>query len=540
MAAEGVPVLDLRLACPAAACWSVTWIGLEHSRSALTVTILVAIGLLVSGVLAGVARGWQPPSRGRWFGMRTWFGTSLVVATAGLAFGTGVALLVRADRVDAHPLRQLDGGSVAVVLSATEDPRVSGANPDLVWVRARVHAADGRTVTPADVLVFASSQSDKWLGLRVGERVRALVTVRVPDGRGLVVAALTARGPPTQISEAPGYLRLAETVRSRFRELCATALGHRKAGLLPGLVVGDTSAGEATVDEQFRRAGLTHLLAVSGANFALIVGMAVLLAGVIGGSVRLTVGAGLLATVGFAVLVQLSPSVIRAAAMGGIGLLAMAASRRRAAMPALAAAVVVALLVWPGLAVDVGFAMSVAATAALIAVSPRLRDRLVDRGMPRGIADAVAMATVAYLVTAPLVAAISGQISVTAVIANLLVAPAVPVATLLGAAAMLLAAPGVPVLSAAAAVLVAACAPALWWILTVARWLGGPWATIPAAPASLLGIGGAVLVVGAVRHRRTGPHLARLRRDATAASAPWRQRLPDRARRLAGRLRRRA
>jgi competence protein ComEC len=179
VATEGVPVLDLRLAGPAAACWSVTWIGLEHSRSTLMLTILVAIGLSVSGVLAGVARGWQQPPWGR-PASRTWLSASLVVAAAGLASGTGVALLVRADRVDAHPLRQFDGGSVAVVLSATEDPRVSGANPDLVWLRARVHAADGRTVTPADVLVFASSQSDKWLNLRVGERVRALVTVRVP------------------------------------------------------------------------------------------------------------------------------------------------------------------------------------------------------------------------------------------------------------------------------------------------------------------------------------------------------------------------
>lgn len=502
--------------------------------------ILVAMGLAMAGVLAGVARGrWQTRLGGNGPGSsnRRWSGAPVVLATAGLAFGTGVALLVRADRVDAHPLRQLDGGAVTVVISATEDPRVSGANPDLVWLRARVYAADGRTVAPADVLVFASSQSERWLALRVGERVRAPVTVRVPDGRGLVVAALTARGPPTQIGRASGYLRLAEMVRSRFRELCGNVLGHREAGLLPGLVVGDTSAGEATVDAQFRRAGLTHLLAVSGANFALIVGMAVLLVGVIGGSVRLTVGAGLAATVGFAVLVQLSPSVIRAAVMGGVGLLAMAASRRRAAMPALAAAVVVALLVWPGLAVDAGFAMSVAATAALIAFSPALRDRLVDRGVPRGVADAVAMATVAYLVTAPLVAEISGQVSVTAVVANLLVAPAVPVVTLLGAAAMVLVTPGVPVLSATASVLVAACGPALWWILTVARRLGGPWATIPAAPAWLLGIGAAVLAVWATRHRRSGVRLARLRRDATAASAPRRQRLPHRARRLPDRLR---
>ena len=71
---------------------------------------------------------------------------AVVLATTGLTFGAGVALLIRADRVDAHPLRQLDGGTAAVVLRATEDPRVSTANPDVVWLRAQVHSVDDRPV----------------------------------------------------------------------------------------------------------------------------------------------------------------------------------------------------------------------------------------------------------------------------------------------------------------------------------------------------------------------------------------------------------
>jgi competence protein ComEC len=131
-----------------------------------------------------------------------------------------------------------------------------------------------------------------------------------------------------------------------------------------------------------------------------------------------------------------------------------------------------------------------------------VRDRLIGLGLPRGPADAVAMATVAYVVTAPLVAAISGQVSLSAILANLAVAPAVPVATLLGAAAMLLAAPDVRALTALARVLVTACEPALRWILVVARVLGGGWAAIPTAPGWLLGIGVAVLVGRTLRRRR--------------------------------------
>nr|WP_283242130.1 ComEC/Rec2 family competence protein [Gordonia araii] len=377
-------------------------------------------------------------------------------------------------------------------------------------MRARLHLVDGRAVRPADVIVFASTRGadarSGWLDLRVGQRARGLVTVAIPDGGGLVVAQLSARGPPTVVGAAPAHHRLSESVRERFRRVCATSLGHRAAGLLPGLVLGDTSMSEPSVDEEFRRAGLTHLLAVSGANFALIVGAAVLLIAVCGGSIRVTVAMGLAVTAGFAVLVQLSASVIRASIMGGIGLLAMGAARSRAAMPALAGAVIVALVLWPHLAVDVGFAMSVAATAALIAWSPPLRDRLVDRGLPHGVADALAMSTVAFVVTAPLVAVISGQVSWTAVLANIAVAPVIPLVTVLGAVAMTLSAADLSATTALASVLVAACEPALWWVLGVARFLGGPWAAIPAAPSWLLLIG--VGVVGARAVRRS---LARLR-----------------------------
>ena len=83
---------------------------------------------------------------------------------------------------------------------------------------------------------------------------------------------------------------------------------------------------------------------------------------------------------GFVVLARPSPSVVRAAAMGAVTLLALAAGRPRAALPALGAAVCVLLLLDPGLAADAGFALSVAATAAIVLVAPGWSRRLRDRG----------------------------------------------------------------------------------------------------------------------------------------------------------------
>ena len=151
--------------------------------------------------------------------------------------------------------------------------------------------------------------------------------------------------------------------------------------------------------EQFRRAGLSHLTAVSGANVAIVI------AGVLWPLRRRAVDrraqaavAGL-ALLGFVVLAGPSASVLRAAAMGAVALIALASGRPRAAVPALAATVCVLLLVDPGLARDAGFALSVVATAAIVLVAPGWSRRLRSRGWPPWIADALAVSAAAGVAT---------------------------------------------------------------------------------------------------------------------------------------------
>jgi competence protein ComEC len=160
---------------------------------------------------------------------------------------------------------------------------------------------------------------------------------------------------------------------------------------------------------------------------------------------RVQAGVAALGLAGFVVLVGPEPSVVRAAAMGGITLLALAAGRARAAVPALAAAVVVLVLVRPGLAGDAGFALSVAATAAIVLLAPGWTRRLRERGCPSLLADALAVSAAAGLATAPLVAGLNGTVSLVSLPANLLAAPAVAPATVLGLAATVVGALCAPV-----------------------------------------------------------------------------------------------
>ena len=119
----------------------------------------------------------------------------------------------------------------------------------------------------------------------------------------------------------------------------------------------------------------------------------------------------------------------------------------------------------PELAVDVGFALSVSATAALVVIAPVWSRRLVGRGWPKPLADAVSVAAAAQLVTAPLVAGISGTFSLVSVAANLAVAAVIPPITVVGTAA----AARVAFWPPAAQLLIRFTGPELWWLLRVAR-----------------------------------------------------------------------
>jgi competence protein ComEC len=251
--------------------------------------------------------------------------------------------------------------------------------------------------------------------------------------------------------------------------------------MLPALVLGDTSTVSADTTAQFRASGLTHLTAVSGANVTIVCG-AVLLIAVLVGPRTAVVLAGA-ALVAFVIVVQPSASVLRAAVMAAITLLALVTHRRRQAIPALSATVIALMIASPELAVDVGFALSVSATAALVVIAPGWSRRLVARGWPKPLADAVSVAVAAQLVTAPLVAAISGTFSVVAALANLAVAAVVAPITVIGTAAAALAV----MWPAGSGLLIRFTGPELWWLLHVARWAAAiPGASVP-VPAGLPG-----------------------------------------------------
>lgn len=439
--------LDLRLAPAALAAWSVTAAGVAWGLG----RPLAVLSALVGGV-------W-------WLGRR-WLrhrfpvlaaASAGVVASAVIGIGFGIAIGLRADAVAHHPLRQRAGSTDWVTVAPTELPRPSG--PGRLMFRAGLIGVGDREMT-GPVTVFATGVD--FGRITPGQPVRFRARIGTPARRDLTVAVLTAAGRP-RFGRPPPLQRFAVAVRNRFAAAAGEALPTEQAALLPGLVLGDTSAVPPAITADFRTAGLTHLTAVSGANVTIVCG-AVLLSAHLLGPRAAVVLAGL-ALVVFVIVVQPTPSVLRAAVMGAIGLVAVLSGRRRQAVPVLAATVIALMLVAPDLAVDLGFALSVSATAALILLAPRWSARLVCRGWPKPLADAVCVALAAQLVTAPLIAAISGRFSIVSVLANVAAGVVIPPITILGTCAAVL----IGLWPAAAGVLIRFTGPEVWWLLRVAH-----------------------------------------------------------------------
>ncbi|HKS47805.1 MAG TPA: ComEC/Rec2 family competence protein [Amycolatopsis sp.] len=403
-------------------------------------------------------------------------------------------LTMRLFRAEHDPLRELSarGTNATLRVTVTERPKPvhsagyanQQAGSRSVVITAEVLQAEtpgSRTPVRSSGRVVLIAPFQQWAGLLPGQDVTVTGTLAPPRGSDLTVAAVYVRGPPVEPGAASWWQRAAESLRAALRQ-ASSVLSDEAAGLLPGLVVGDTGGLSPQVEREFTEAGLSHLMAVSGSNLAVVAGAVLLLLRVLRLGPRVSACLAGLALVGFVVLAGAEPSVLRAGVMGAVGLLALALGRERSALPALAAAVLVLIAVDPAMAVSFGFALSVLATAGLVLLAPRWAEALARRGVPAGFAEGLAVPMAAFVVTAPVIAGMAGQVSVVSIAANILAAPAVPPATVLGVVTAVLA----TFWPAAARLSALPSGPEAEWLILVARhasrvpgavlpWPGGWW-----------------------------------------------------------------
>ena len=246
-----------------------------------------------------------------------------------------------------------------------------------------------------------------------------------------------------------------------------THTGDGDAGaLIPGMVLGDTSKQTAQFKDQMKRSGLTHLVAVSGANFAIVSGFVLWCMQFLIRRTRYRVIATAVALACFIALVRPSPSVLRAAAMAAVLLSAHVTKRKTDALPALGFAIVAVVLGDPWQSRDAGFALSVLATAGLLLFAPLIENHLPTH---KKLAGALAPPIAAMVFCAPILVALSGYLSPMSIFANLLAAPFVAPITIVGFIAALVS-PFAPVITVILIFIIKFPAGA---IVAIAHWSAG-------------------------------------------------------------------
>jgi competence protein ComEC len=240
------------------------------------------------------------------------------------------------------------------------------------------------------------------------------------------------------------------TVRHRLEDNLARVLPEPQASLAQGILLGLRGNIPADINDDFKRSGLTHILAISGMNLTIIAGLLVgLFTRLLGKRyyfyVWLTAG-----TVwGYVLLTGLPASVVRAAIMASVFLLAELAGRQKNAGPALWLAGLIMTLANPLVLWDVSFQLSLMAMFGIIYLSPHLKDlakqaevkvtsRIQFAGAVAGlILESLALTLAATIAVWPLLVTYFGQVSVVTPLTTLLATPLLPAIILLSMAAAL-------------------------------------------------------------------------------------------------------
>lgn len=286
-------------------------------------------------------------------------------------------------------------------------------------------------------------------------------------GYWLLLWLLAPAGAESSIKKRYPRIDSIELLRESFLGNLSGLSSDSKA-LVAGLTIGERDLVSDELAEQMRDLSLTHLVAVSGANLAIVLGSIYFLTAAIGLARNYRFAIALVVMACYVLLVGPESSVIRAATMALFVMLSLWLGRGTNPIYALASAVLLLLLLDPGLAVDVGFGLSAFATAGLVGLTPVLYQRLESR-LPKVLAATVAATCAAQVYTLPIILYLQPSLPLYSVLANLLVEAAVAPITILGLISVLLAQP----LPVAAMLFSWLASIGAQWIVLVANHLSG-------------------------------------------------------------------
>jgi competence protein ComEC len=384
------------------------------SRYLAAVVALVVAALLLLGELGAARR-----SRPAW----------PVVVGAGL-------IAIRLATIPPGPSPAIDPppgeGPWELVVQSTGSPREG-------------HQSVTLTTPPGSPGPFAVAATlPRYPEVLAGDRVTVEGSIRprpesaYGDYLARIGAVGTLTSPTLRVGPPPTDLgRRLEDLRRTAGEALARVLPEPEAGLAAGILIGLRDRVDRDLAAAFTTAGVSHVVAISGWNIAIVAGAVAAVAGRLGRRRRSVVT--MLAIAAYVCFAGASASVVRAALMAGVVLLARETGRAGRAAAALGWAAVLLLLADPGLIDDAGFQLSSLATAGLIAWATPVTEWIESAGrgrVPRWLAESLGVSLAAQVATLPVVLVSFGRLAILAPVVNLAVVPLIAPAMAVGLFAM--------------------------------------------------------------------------------------------------------
>lgn len=434
---------------------------------------------LLLALAAGIALALARPPTGSWpvFLLAALFAVSAILLWRGsrccwlvfllLFFVLGLCRLQGSMALPANDISQWAGAAMPEVRlrgEILEEPRwTKELQPDgstvhkvRYLVRVQKVKAMGRDWQPASgrcYLYARSPQEDT--SARIGDGIMAMGKVRLLHGyqnpgqidtrlllRTDGITALVMAG-KAGVSTAPEdgheFLRSIASLRAHYRSSMEEVMPKADAAAVFAMLFGGYDGIEPELVEDFQATGIVHILSVSGSHISLVAAVIAGLAALLHLPRALSALLVLGAIAFYSVLAGCVPPVIRAAIMGGLAFLALALGRERESRIILLLTGLGMLLCKPLLLFHISFELSYLATAGLIFLAPVICRWLCAHRVPRALAMGLAITTAAQLMTLPVLAWYFGQVSIVALLANLIVVPILELIIVLGLLAGLIA-----------------------------------------------------------------------------------------------------
>ena len=460
--------------------WAILALFTAFDSWPVWIPLLLGLLLFVAAILAGESRR----------ALATLLGAALVLG--------GLSLWLQTELTKPGWLVELAEAKTkaAVELEVLNRPKVIFQNfnrSPVYGVAVFLESIDGKQVDGRGYLIFDGTELARGVTVSFEGKFE-------PAGRNSRDAFLVKPLSEIDIVASPDNTQgLLNSLRSNYVESLSGLTPDAKT-LVAGLAIGEISALSPELEEQMRIVSLTHLVAVSGSNCAIVVGMVYLIAvalrfGRTGRTVISLTALGL-----YVLLIGPDPSVLRAGVMAASVIVMIALGRRTWALNALAIAAIILLIADPWLAVEFGFGLSVLATAGILLLAPAMSEKLARR-MPLPLALGLSVTLAAQLFCLPLLMQLQPGLPTYSVIANLLAGPMVAPVTVLGMIALVLTPVAPPLVSMISWV----ASLGTWVIEVVAIFFSGlpvayfPWAT--GWPATILSI---LLIVAVAMWLRAG------------------------------------